>query len=173
MKSKYKAGDYIVMPDHVACHILAVMEGSEALFCLEHHLNSKNKLGWFTEYELDKHGFTLYEPDWQLWSTIAEGDIILLGNNVEEDNRKKVIARLDNLVMLSISPVPHDVQEKAADLADQLEQLTGSSVIKDAFEAGRDKAKPFITTRGAFRAAEEHWRPVDTLALMNWTLLRE
>lgn len=170
-KDKYKVGDYLARPDSIVVQIIGQIPGDLTLYALrQHHTGDDEDIIWFTEYEIDNNGLKPYTPDFKLWQTVAVGDVI----KVDEKTHKKVLARIGGLILLSNSPVDHKTMEGAANLAAQLDELLDTDgKMTSMYESGKEKMKPFISTQGAFKVAEDHWHAVDTLALKNWELMRE
>lgn len=184
MKAKYKVGDYIARHDSTAALVLAVIEGNVPLYGVQIRNADGEvhaKIKWLTEYETDTIGYAPYNPDFKLWASIEQGDIITIEAECQHpehknghEERRKVLARVGDLIIMSHTPVPHDVQKGGQDIAEQLDDLldTGGK-LTGMYERGKEKMKPYITTAGAWKTADEVWYDVHTLALMNWRLLRE
>lgn len=168
---KYQVNDYIAAPKVIFSRIEAIFPGSTPLYCLvSNRVDSAPHIHWFTEYELDKIGYEKKDPDFKLWSTLEEGDMVRTGQ--EQDSPVvKALARAGNMAMLSMPPTS-DGERKILDaLASQLEDLTDGEISKKKVK--EIVSAPTMTFNEAHKMAQGHWYNTDALALMNWELLRE
>lgn len=168
---KYSVGDYLAGQQTVFAKVVAAFEGSQPIYgILYRKIGEKPRVSWDTEYELDKQGYKLKNPDFELWSTIAQGDTIRIGElNDSHMCVVMVLARLGDLVMISEPPTTTEVRDTIEDLSEQIERLTEGAVTKETItEAVKPK-----TRAEAFKTAHGSWLTIEDLALMNWELLRE
>lgn len=172
-KAKYKTGDYIAGERTVAIEVCAVLEGSEVIYGVIDHATTEKKrcehnIHWITEYEADTQELKPYIPDFALWDTLEAGDMIKAG-----DHPRKVLCRIDNLVLLSETPPDARVKKEVHALAEQLDQLLDGSGELVEIADKVTKPKPHQTVLGAQRSAISDWLTIHDIALRNWRLLRE
>lgn len=161
---KYAVGDYICREDTILLKVvMAYAEGTAPIYGLLTHRHEK--MQWFTEHELES--YTKTEPNIQRWATVEAGDVIHVGKSAERAYIR-VLARIDNSVLLSEAPLAQKQKDKLDALASQIEELSQGEVTKKSIM----DTVPSTSTIEAHKSAS-HWMSVEHLALMNWELLRE
>lgn len=171
----YKTGQYIARKDTISLLVVAALGKvdpplADPLYALRCTVAGKdNRIIWFTQYELDNHGFYEIKPVFDKWANIKTGDMVETGGAY-----KKVLARFGDIVLLSTQPADKKGIKVAHKLSEQLDELTnGQANFVENLEKQLERDKPFLSSNGALKVAENHWHHIHDLALMNWELLRE
>lgn len=136
---KYKPKDYLRSDKahSVFIRVEAAVNGEIPFYALR-NAHVDKKLWWVSEYVLDAFGFFKDTPKFEAWNNLKAGDLIAHGEKNGHKDFVKVLARIDNLVMLSMSPV-HPEEEPANKIVAQLNEL--------ADEAGIDDETREVTTK--------------------------
>lgn len=178
MSAKYKAGEYLAGKETVAIEIVCVIEpddpSADALYGVRDysfspgHRSCEHEMHWLTEYELNEQGIHKYTPDYELWGSIKAGDMVKSGHQY-----RKVLARIDEAVLLSTAPDDPDKGKEVEKLAGQLDELLEIEGETNQFtKLVKDVIGPRITSSKAHRTAISDWLSIKDLALRNWLLLR-
>lgn len=171
-KAKYKVGDYVVAPTLVYREILvALTDGPIPIYGARTPKNW-DKVAWYTEFEFDDDHVVKGKPDFALWKTVVEGDVIKCGNT-DDRNYIRVLARVADTVLVSEEPQAEKVKQ-VTELSDQIKKLTEGSIdpMGSLDKSDRDMLRKIASTTHASKIASG-WMTIEYLALMNWQLIRE
>lgn len=162
---KYKVNDYIIREGVIFHKIEAILDQEITLYATS-TFRSK-ELIWWTEYELDDAGYRKEQPQFEQFKKIETGDIVMVPE--DKDWRPvKVLARVDNLVMLSLTTPTRTKRERIQKMAEQLEQLTQGRIEATDIVAGMPQSSVL-----AHKKTSSGWVSIEELALNNWKLLHE
>lgn len=172
-KSKYKVGDYITADDYVIRKVLAVVEdGLQPVYAVDNPKGDKDDIKWVTEFELDEDSMSQITPDFASYHALEAGDILHMGQASDREYTT-VIARVGDLVLLSMAPHSHELKQ-ATQLSDQLKELTDGEVdlIGSLDEDTKKALKKHSSSRWTKNVASM-WRSVEWICLMNWPIVKE
>jgi len=161
---KFKTGDYLTNTEkknHCIYRVVIALDndGEPIYACLASPKNSQ--IDWYTEKELLARMFNVVEPDFKEFKAIKMGDLIRIG---ETDKYVRVLARIEDCVLLSNAP-----SKELGSLVGELDSLLGGHILG---EEDRQHLKDHGSMTKMHQEANDWWH-IDTLALMNWTIIKE
>lgn len=171
---KHKVGDYVCAPDRVFIRIVAVIDsGLGPMYGCVTPTHSDH-IHWKSQYELDSESLVRGTPNFEGCNQLVAGDILRVGQNEKSSVYVTILARVGEAILLSSAPDKR--------LAERLLQL--DKVMKDVTEdTGLDitdffddeDMRNFKRIGSQLHASKiaGNWMPIETLALMNWDIIKE
>lgn len=157
---KYKVGDYLAGPHTVLLRIIVAMDEGYELYAAT-SCKHPTELRWFSRHQLDHEDMKLAQLDPDEFLNAEVGDHVLCG----QDEYRQVLAKSGRGLLLSQS-----ADELAKAIVGTLEQAKqdGAPVPDEMLS----HMKRHASNRVASMAADQWW-DMETMALMNWKLVRE
>lgn len=175
---KFKVGDYIAAPHYVFLQVMAVItDGMQPVYCLFGPPNPSSKKGdrvsymWSTEFELLEKEMKVGKPDFEGCRKLQPGDVLRVLSQDNEEQYTHVLARVDQMVLLSDVPHSHDVKT-VSKLAEQIKELTDDKIDLMDNKELKDELRKHGSSTWAKNIATE-WYSVENVALMNWKVVGE
>lgn len=165
----YAVGEYVTADDWIYLKVIAVIPNDGNPIYGVVNQKSKKKIQWHSQAEFNHSNTYKGTPDFAFWNTIAPGDMVRIG--VTPDRAYvKVLARVGDAVLLSMTPSTRKERETYDKLTSQIEELTDGAIEKK--ELQRSQYLPQSVNEAHSFAANE-WMSTTSLALMHWTLIKE
>lgn len=195
---KYKVNDYLAHPETVCFRVVAAMDSSEeVLYAIiannpfaDKEMARTNDVRWVSEYMLDNLGIVPTTPDFEGYAKLRVGDVLqhaLDLKDVTSTRCLKVLARVDDVVLLSILPRPREERQANRELSEQLDELVNDAGMPDnVAKIIKRKAIGFDETSALSQSLEalgmpsnalhvpgDRWIHVHDLALTNWKIVSD
>lgn len=168
IEPKYKIGDYLAGTEFIFFRVVVIVnqDSNNPIYGLQ--TIKSISLQWQTQFELEKRGIVLKEPDFKKFNSIEPGDVVYLDKKDESREYMSVLARINDICLLSSRS---DAQAKMVlDMDTFFAESVGNG---QGILSPHDKEQMNLAINPSIvnKSAGE-WYSTETMALMNWDVIR-